>query len=77
MRSVLTRVCQRSYVDAYMRSRTSFYIDAELQQALKALKERDGVPEAESIRRALSRYLEAQGVLKGQRRAKTKTGRGK
>ena len=40
-----------------------FLISPELAAGLKALKERDGVPESETIRRALAEYLYAKGVL--------------
>jgi len=44
------------------RRRTSFFVDDELAEGLKALKSRDGVPEAEAIRRAIAEYLERRGV---------------
>jgi hypothetical protein len=37
-------------------------IDSELHEALLRLKERDGVLIAESIRRALTRYLKEKGI---------------
>lgn len=40
----------------------TFLISEELDQGLKALKERDGTPESETIRRALADYLERKGV---------------
>jgi hypothetical protein len=46
----------------------NFYIDPELAQGLKALKERDGAPEAESVRRAVREYLERQGVIRAERK---------
>jgi hypothetical protein len=36
----------------------SFWIDPEQATALKAIKERDGVPESEQIRRALDAWIE-------------------
>ena len=42
----------------------SFYLDPEISKGLKALKQRDGVAEGESVRRALSAYLERQGITK-------------
>ncbi len=51
-----------SHTVTHMRARTSFYLDAELQAGLKELKERDGTPEAESIRRAIAAYLAAKGI---------------
>lgn len=40
----------------------NFYLDDELLAGLKALKARVGVPEAESVRRAVAEYLERQNV---------------
>jgi len=44
------------------RKRTSVFLDPELLDGLKALKARDGTPEAEAIRRAIAEYLERRGV---------------
>jgi hypothetical protein len=44
------------------RKRYSFWIDLEQADALKEIKERDGVPESEAIRRALYAWLEQRGV---------------
>lgn len=41
----------------------SFMIDPELQSGLKAIKERDGIPESEQIRRAVKAWLEQAGVV--------------
>jgi len=41
----------------------SFYIDSDLAAALKILKERDGTPESEAVRRGLRSYLKRKGVL--------------
>ena len=41
----------------------TFFITNELDQALKVLKERDGIAEAEAVRRALTAYLAEKGVL--------------
>ena len=41
----------------------SFYIDPDLAAALKVLKERDGTPESEAVRRGLRSYLKKKGVL--------------
>ena len=46
----------------------NFYIDPNLAVGLKVVKARDGVPEAESIRRALAEYLERKGALKAERK---------
>lgn len=51
----------------------NFYIDDDLDAALKAVKERDGIAESEQIRRALREWLERRGVLKStSRRAVTR-----
>ena len=39
-----------------------FYIDAPLHEGLKAIKERDGVSEAEQMRRGIKLYLESKGL---------------
>jgi hypothetical protein len=44
------------------RKRYSFWIDDEQAEALKEVKERDGVLESEQIRRAINAWLEAKGV---------------
>jgi hypothetical protein len=36
----------------------SFWIDAEQAAGLKAVKERDGIPESEQIRRAITAWLD-------------------
>lgn len=45
------------------KKRYTFYITEELDQALKALKKRDGMPEAEALRRGLTAFLVEKGVL--------------
>ena len=53
----------------------NFYIDPELAAGLKRVKARDGVPESESIRRALAEYLAQKGVMTSPRaRARTRGG---
>jgi hypothetical protein len=42
--------------------RTSFFLDPELSDGLKALKARDGVAEGEAIRRAIADYLAKRGI---------------
>lgn len=44
------------------KKRYSFFISDDLNSGLKSLKERDGVPEAESIRRAVGEYLTKKGI---------------
>jgi hypothetical protein len=42
----------------------SFWIDRELAAGLKRIKERDGVPESEQIRRAVELWLRSKGAMK-------------
>lgn len=41
----------------------TFMIDPELGDALKVIKERDGVSESEQIRRALREWFQRKGLL--------------
>jgi hypothetical protein len=41
----------------------SFPIDADLAEALKQVKERDGISEAEQIRRGIRLWLESRGIV--------------
>ena len=45
-----------------VKRRISFFLSDHLCEGLKALKERDGVPEAESMRRAIGEYLTNKGI---------------
>ena len=47
---------------------TSVYLDTDIKTALAKLKERDGIPEGESIRRSLRQWLEERKVLTKRRR---------
>ena len=62
VRDALTAVCEQAYIGGYMKIRTSFYIGEDLQRGLEALKERDGMPAAEAIRRAIAAFLEDKGI---------------
>ncbi len=42
---------------------TTFRVDADLLDAMDALRVRDGIPYSEQIRRALRPWLERKGVL--------------
>jgi hypothetical protein len=44
------------------RRRYSFFIDDQLAAGLKALKDRDGTPEAEAVRRAIADFLAKSGI---------------
>ena len=41
---------------------TSLDLAPELKAGLDAMKERDGVPQSEAIRRAIRMYLESKGI---------------
>jgi hypothetical protein len=41
---------------------TAFRIDEELLRGLEELKARDGMPQAEAVRRALRDFLESKGI---------------
>ena len=41
---------------------TTFRLESELIQALQELKERDGVPATETVRRAIRAWLDQKGV---------------
>ena len=56
-----------------MRYKVNFYLDSDLGDGLKAIKEQDGVSEAEQIRRGIKMYLESKGYkLKKQKGGKRK-----
>ena len=42
--------------------RVTFYIAPDLSAGLKTIKERDGVPESEQIRRGIRLWLETKGI---------------
>jgi hypothetical protein len=54
------------------RNRYSFFLDDELAAGLKALKERDGISEAEAVRRAIAEFLQKKGVKTPSKRAVTR-----
>ena len=47
---------------------TTIRIDESILAGLQTVKERDGVPVSEQIRRALSLWLEEKGVVKAERK---------
>jgi hypothetical protein len=57
-----------------VRKRFTFWIDAHHDAALKMIKQRDGVPATEQLRRALDRWIEEKGVT-GKKAARTRTTR--
>jgi hypothetical protein len=44
------------------KTRYSFWIDDDLREGLRAVRERDGVLESEQIRRAIKKWLEEKGI---------------
>ncbi len=54
-----------------VRYKVNFYLDSDLGDGLKAVKERDGVSESEQIRRGIKLWLES----KGYRRKRQKGGK--
>jgi hypothetical protein len=54
------------------RARYSFFIDEQQKEGLKAVKERDGIPESEQIRRAIDEWLDRKGVKAERKRAGTR-----
>ena len=60
-------VCMYAYLMS-PRNRYTFFIDDELKAALKAIKERDGIPESEQIRRAIAEWVSNRGDKKTERK---------
>ena len=56
-------VCAMPDAKALSRTVTTVYLDDDLRDGLKAVKARDGVPEAEQIRRALRGWLLERNAL--------------
>jgi hypothetical protein len=50
------------------KKQTAFRIDPEILRGLREIKERDGVPVSEQVRRALSAWLESKGVSSERKR---------
>ena len=48
--------------NSHPRRRTSVFLDAELLEGLRALKTRDGITDAEAIRRAIAEFLVRKGI---------------
>jgi hypothetical protein len=53
------------------------FLDQHLIDGLKALKHRDGTPEAEAIRRAIADYLNRRGVSLKSKSERSTTSKGK
>ena len=54
------------------RNQHAFDLDAELAEGLTTVKVERGIPKSEQVRRAIRMWLESEGVLKPQKRAKRK-----
>jgi Arc/MetJ-type ribon-helix-helix transcriptional regulator len=54
------------------RTSRTFRIDPEIVRGLEDLKERDGVPISEQVRRALRAWLESKGIKAERPRAATR-----
>jgi hypothetical protein len=54
------------------RRRYSFFLDDDLSTGLKALKDRDGISEAEAVRRAIAEFLQKKGMKTPGKRAVTR-----
>jgi hypothetical protein len=48
--------------------RYNFMIDAEQRDGLRRIKESEGIPESEQIRRAIDDWLRKKGVMKAERK---------
>ena len=46
----------------------TFALPEDLKVGLQAVKERDGISEAEQIRRAIAAWLDSKGVMKSERK---------
>lgn len=56
------------FTDVTPRRRYNFFIDDEIREQLRGVKEREGIPESEQIRRAIAMWLESKGVAKAERK---------
>ena len=58
------------------RTRYTFFINADFRAAVAAIKERNGIPESESIRRAIRMWVQAKAPTV-QRTTRATKGKGK
>jgi hypothetical protein len=49
------------------RRRVNFYLDDHLLAGLKVLKTKVGIPESETVRRAVAEYLRREGIVVNQK----------
>jgi hypothetical protein len=53
---------------------TAFRVDPELMEGLRAIKDRDGIPISEQVRRALVAWLESKGAMPQRKTAAARPG---
>ena len=53
-----------SYMAPSLRKQSNFRIDPDIMDGLQLVKERDGIPLSEQMRRALREWLRQKGALK-------------
>lgn len=53
-----------SYMTPSAKKQTAFRIDPEIMDGLQQIKERDGIPISEQVRRALAAWLDQKGAAK-------------
>ena len=63
---------QMLYSSLMPRRLINFRIDPEQLAALQAIKQRDGIPLSEQVRRAIQRWIEGRGIKADRRRAQTR-----
>ncbi len=51
---------------------TNFRIESELLEAMQAIRDRDGIPVSEQVRRAIVAWVKTRGVKTERRRAVTR-----
>ena len=54
---------------------TAFRLETELMDALAAIRERDGIPISEQVRRALKQWIAEKGTVKAKRTTRQRTRR--
>ena len=58
-----------------LKVRFNFWLDEEQREGLRVVKQRDGVPESEQVRRAIAEWLERKGVIEKAERKRAATRR--
>lgn len=69
LRRPLIQVYHTCYILRVARlKQTAFRVEPDVLEALQKIKQRDGLPVSEQVRRALLAWVEAKGVLKAERK---------